>query len=186
MEKAELDPRLRLIQQADMKDKVVLLRVDHNVVKKGRIKDPYRIEATLGTLYAIAEKGGRPILITHIGRPRDKKTGKIKCLDEQSVGPIVQYLEQKLPVKIHVPEFTIDPEKGITHLDESIKPAIEDLKKGRIEMIYLPNSRWFHGEQSNGPEREAFAKELAAVADIFSIILFTFTAFIIKNGFLYI
>ncbi|HDM10849.1 MAG TPA: phosphoglycerate kinase, partial [Desulfobacteraceae bacterium] len=62
MEKnSKLDPRLRLMQDADMKGKIVLVRVDHNVVKKGNIKDPYRIEATIGTLYGIAEKGGRPI-----------------------------------------------------------------------------------------------------------------------------
>ncbi|RLB14420.1 MAG: phosphoglycerate kinase, partial [Deltaproteobacteria bacterium] len=64
MEIAGLDPRLRLMQDADMREKVVLVRVDHNVVKKGKIKDPYRIEATLGTLYGIVEKGGRPIVMT--------------------------------------------------------------------------------------------------------------------------
>ena len=31
--------RLRLLQDADIKDKVVLIRVDHNTVKKNRIKD---------------------------------------------------------------------------------------------------------------------------------------------------
>ena len=99
MENKELDSRLRLFQQANMKGKVVLVRVDHNVVKNGIIKDPYRIEATLGTLYAIAEKGGRAILMTHVGRPRDKKTGKITCREEESVRPIVQYLKEKLPIK---------------------------------------------------------------------------------------
>jgi len=69
-----LDPRLRLIQQADMKNRTVLVRVDHNVVKNGEIKDPYRIDVTLKTLYTIAEKGGRPVLMTHVGRPRDKET----------------------------------------------------------------------------------------------------------------
>ena len=167
METDAFDPRLRLIQQADMKGKVVLVRVDHNVVKKGMIKDPYRIDATLKTLYAIAERGGRPILMTHVGRPKDKKTGRIKCQEGESVGPIVQYLEKKLPIKIHMPEFSIDPEKGILHIDESIKPAIEDLKKGRIGMIYLPNTRWFQGEQSTGPERDGFVQELAALSDLF-------------------
>ncbi len=42
-----------LIQDADLKDKIVLVRVDHNVVKKGVIHDPYRIDATIGTLYHI-------------------------------------------------------------------------------------------------------------------------------------
>ena len=167
MEKGKLDPRLKLIQQADMKDKVVLLRVDHNVVKKGIIKDPYRIDATIGTLYAIAAAGGKPILMSHVGRPRDKKTGLISCKEEQSVLPIVRYLEQKLPVKIHCQEFPVDPEKGITHIDDSIKPTLEALRKGAFDMVYLPNSRWFSGEQSKGPKREVLSDELASIADIY-------------------
>jgi len=167
MEKGKLDPRLRLIQQAPMKGKTVLLRVDHNVVKKGQIKDPYRIDATIGTLYAIAERGGKPILITHVGRPRDKKTGNIVCREGESVEPIVRYLEQKLPVKIHIQEFPIDPDRGITHLDKSIRSAIEDLREGKVGMIYLPNSRWFRGEQSEGPEREILAEELSSLADLY-------------------
>ena len=39
MESRTLDPGLRLIQQADLNNKIVLLRVDHNVVKKGKIKE---------------------------------------------------------------------------------------------------------------------------------------------------
>ena len=167
MEKGELDPRLRLIQQAPIKGKTVLLRVDHNVVKKGQIKDPYRIDATIGTLYAIAEGGGKPILITHVGRPRDKKTGNIVCREGESVEPIVRYLEQKLPVKIHIQEFPIDPDWGITHLDKSIRSAVEDLREGKVGMIYLPNSRWFRGEQSEGPEREILAEELSSLADLY-------------------
>ncbi|MCJ7593731.1 MAG: phosphoglycerate kinase, partial [Desulfobacterales bacterium] len=162
-----LDPRLRLLQDIDLRDKVVLVRVDHNVVKKGKIHDPYRIDATLGTLYAIAEGGGRPILMTHIGRPKDKKTGKISCDEGQSVRPVVQYLEQKLPIKIHVPDLPVDPEKGITRLDDTIRPAIMDLSRGRIGMIYLPNTRWFQGEESKGPERDQFAGWLAGLADIY-------------------
>ena len=167
MEKDKLDPRLQLIQQAPMKGKTVLLRVDHNVVKKGQIKDPYRIDATIGTLYAIAAGGGRPILITHVGRPKDKKTGNIVCREGESIEPIVRYLEQKLPVKIHIQEFPIDPDKGITHVDKSIGPALEDLREGKIEMIYLPNSRWFQGEQSEGPKREILTEELSSLADLY-------------------
>jgi len=167
MENGSLDPRLRRIEQADMKGKVVLLRVDHNVVKKGVIKDPYRIESTFPTLYVIAERGGRPILMTHIGRPMDKKTGKIRCREQESIGPVVEYLSRRLSIRIHVPDFPIDPEKGILHLDGSIAPTLEDLRKGRIGMIYLPNCRWFQGEQSDGPEREYFSKELAGLADLY-------------------
>lgn len=158
---------MRLIQDADLKGKIVLVRVDHNVVKKGRIEDPYRIDATLGTLYAIADKGGRPVLMSHVGRPFDKKTGKIRCKPEESVAAVVAYLKQKLPVEVYVPEFPVDPEHGILHVDASIQKALRDLKDGRISMIYLPNTRWFAGEESKGEERKVFARELAGLGDVY-------------------
>ena len=167
MEKGDLDLRLRCIQQAQLKGKVVLIRVDHNVVKKGRIKDPYRIDVSLKTLQAIMESGGYPILMTHIGRPRDKKTGRIECREQESVQPIIPYLEEKLLNKIVVPDFPIDPQWGITQLDEAVKSHIEDLKKGKMGMIYLPNIRWFQGEQGSGDERERFAGWLAGLGDLY-------------------
>jgi phosphoglycerate kinase len=167
MEKGDLDHRLRRSQQAQMKGKVVLIRVDHNVVKKGKIKDPYRIDVSLITLRAIMEGGGYPILMTHIGRPRDKKTGQIECREGESVKPIVSYLEKKLLNKIAVPDFPIDPKWGITQLNDAMKSPIEDLKKGKMGMIYLPNIRWFQGEQGSGDERERFAGWLAGLGDLY-------------------
>lgn len=167
MEKGHLDPRLRLIQQARIKGKVVLVRVDHNVVKKGRIKDPYRIDVTLKTLRTIAESGGYPILMTHIGRPRDKKTGRIECKEQESARAIIPYLMEKLLTKIVVPDFPIDPQWGITQPNDAMRSLIEDLKKGKIGMIYLPNIRWFQGEQGSGDERERFAGWLAGLGDLY-------------------
>jgi phosphoglycerate kinase len=163
----ELDHRLPLIQNADLKDKIVLVRVDHNVVKKGIIRDPYRIDATLGTLYNIVERGGRPILMTHVDRTRDKKTGKIKVEDNTSVQPVVEYLERKLHTKFSVPEFPVDPDAGIKQIDTSINWHIRDLRTRRIGGIYLPNTRWFEGEEAIGEQRERFALQLAGLADVF-------------------
>jgi phosphoglycerate kinase len=167
MEKGDLDARLRRCQKAEMKGKAVLIRVDHNVVKKGRIKDPYRIDVSLKTIRAIMEGGGYPILMTHIGRPRDKKTGQIECREGESVQPIISYLEEKLLNKIVVPDFPIDPQWGITQLDDVMKSPIQDLKKGKTGMVYLPNIRWFQGEQGSGDERERFASWLAGLGDLY-------------------
>ena len=167
MNQAALDPRLPLMQEADLRDKVVLLRVDHNVVKKGLIRDPYRIEQTFGTLYNIVERGGRPILMTHVGRPKDKKTGEIACTPDSAVEPIVRYLEQKLHTSFHIPSFPAEGSKGIPHLDTSINLAIKELRGRKTGGIYLPNTRWFQGEESKGPEREAFARQLAGLADVY-------------------
>ena len=68
MSKNLLNPELPLIQDADLQGKTVLIRVDHNVVKKGKIKDPYRIDCSIKTITSILENGGRPILMTHVGR----------------------------------------------------------------------------------------------------------------------
>lgn len=162
-----IDKRLPLIQDASLNGKVVLVRVDHNVVKKGTIKDTYRIDKTLGTLYYIIDKGGRPILMTHVGRPRDKKTGKITCSPNESVEPVVRYLEQKLHVKFHMPECDIDPELGISGLGNSVYRAIGELKDRKIGGIYLPNTRWFRGEEEEGFFRDNLALVLADLADVY-------------------
>jgi phosphoglycerate kinase len=164
---ANLDRRLPLIQEADLYGKVVLIRFDHNVVKKGKIKDPFRIEKTLGTLYYIVDRGGRPVLMTHVGRPRDKKTGKITCSPETSVRPIVEYLERKLYTKFEIPECEIDPEFGISGLGNSVYRAIGELKDRKIGGIYLPNTRWFRGEESEGFFRDNFAVILSDLADVY-------------------
>lgn len=163
----EKNQGLRVIQDAEMRDKVVLIRVDHNVVKKGKIKDPYRIDVTIPTLYAVAAGGGLPVLMTHVGRPKDKKTGRIVCQEGDSVEPVARYLEQKLPVKVLVPSLPTDPEHGILGIGDGLKRALADLKARKAGMVYLPNTRWFKGEQSKGPERGQFADELASLADLF-------------------
>lgn len=161
------DHGLPLIQDADLNGKIVLVRFDHNVVKKGEIRDPFRIDRTIGTLFHIVERGGRPILMTHVGRPKEKKTGAIVCRQEEAVDSIVQYLEQKLHTRIHIPRFPADAEKGITGIDTSINLAIRELKERRLGAIYLPNTRWFQGEESKGEAADGFALQLAGLADIY-------------------
>lgn len=167
MTKNNLHPGMPLIQDADLNGKIVLVRFDHNVVKGGEIRDPYRIDRTLGTLFHIVERGGRPIMMTHVGRPKDKKTGKISCKPDESVGPIVQYLEQKLHTKFHIPKFPIDEGKGISGIDTSVNLAVRELKDRRIGGIYLPNTRWFQGEEADGGIRDNFSLQLAGLADIY-------------------
>ncbi len=156
-----------LIQDADLKGKIVLVRVDHNVVKKGVINDPYRIDATLGTLYYISAKGGKIILMTHVGRPRDKKTGEIHITSDTSVEPIVEYLQKKLHITIKIPDFYQHEKMGYLGINTSINHLINDLEDSDIDAIYLPNTRWFAGEEDKSVEAERFAHQLAGLADIY-------------------
>ena len=162
-----ISKRLPLITEADLNGKIVLVRFDHNVVTKGVIKDPFRIDKTLGTLYYIVDRGGRPILMTHVGRPKDKKTGKITCSPETSVEPIVEYLRRKLNVDFYIPECEIDPDLGISGLSNSVYRAIGELKDRKIGGIYLPNTRWFRGEEGEGFFRDNFAVLLSDLADVY-------------------
>ncbi len=155
------------IQNADLKGKVVLVRVDHNVVKKGLIHDPYRIDATIGTLYYISAKGGKLILMTHIGRPRNKETGEIEISEDTSVKPIVDYIESKLHINLKIPKFIEYPPQGYLGVETSVNHMIRELKEDKIEGIYLPNTRWFRGEEAGEELADQFAHQLAGLADIF-------------------
>lgn len=162
MEKKQLNTFLN----ADLKDKVVLVRVDHNVVKKGKVKDSMRIDATIPTILHIYRKGGKPILMTHVGRPFDKKTGNITISEEESVKPVVDYLERKLELKIEMPTLPMTEVDGITDLSKLMEYVVK-LKKGEFQMLYLPNTRWFKGEESKDEASETLAMELSHLADVF-------------------
>lgn len=48
-----------------------------------------------------------------------------------------------------------------------MRPMIEQLRNGEIEGIYLPNTRWFKGEEAKDESAELFARELASLADVY-------------------
>lgn len=151
---------------AELKGKVVLVRMDHNVVKKGKIKDPMRIDATIPTLLHIYKKGGLPILMSHVGRPFDKATKTITISDDDAVQPIACYLAQKLQLRGCVPEMPASDEVGITDLTP-LQEAVQKLKSGACDFVYLPNTRWFKGEEAKDEAADIFARNLASYADLY-------------------
>ncbi|MDR1608926.1 MAG: phosphoglycerate kinase [Deltaproteobacteria bacterium] len=163
-----LDPRLPLAQDLELNGKVVLVRVDHNVVEKGVIKDAFRIDSTYGLIHYIATKGGFPILMTHVGRTRDSKTGHIKTGTGTAVDSIVDYLNRKLSAGFVVPNFPIHPDFGVERLDPKVvEPYLARLKKREIGGVYLPNTRWFAGEESKDEKTKQLAEDLGQLADYY-------------------
>lgn len=154
------------MMDADLRGKVVLVRMDHNVVKKGKIKDPMRIDATIPTLLHIFKKGGMPILMSHVGRPYDKVSKQINISEYESVEPIVDYISQKLQLKGIIPTMTAGDSFGITDLSP-LAESVEAMKKGDCDFVYLPNTRWFKGEEAKDDSADAFAKNLAGYAELY-------------------
>ncbi len=61
----------RTLDDADLRDKRVLLRVDLNApMQDGKVSDVTRIERMAPTIAEIADKGGKVILLSHLGRPK--------------------------------------------------------------------------------------------------------------------
>jgi hypothetical protein len=82
--------------------------------------------------------------MTHVGRPYDKKTKSLSVkLEDESIEPVVAYLQRKLRIKFAVPLFHVTDNEGIQDIDTSINWLINDLRAHKIGGIYLPNTRWF-------------------------------------------
>lgn len=134
-----------------LKDKRVLLRVDFNVAttKDGRIApdEAFKIEAVLPTIRYLLEKKAKVILMTHLGRPKGKKS------DEFKVDPAADYLSEVL-------------KKLVRKTSEVVGPAVEKevakMKGG--EILMLENLRFEKGEEENDA---ALAKQLARLGDVY-------------------
>jgi phosphoglycerate kinase len=137
----------RTLDQADVRGKRVLVRVDLNVpAENGKPTDLTRIERVAPTIRDIADKGGKVILMSHYGRPKgfDPKESL-----KQFAPTIAEVLGR--PVA-----FAADC------IGEPAKTAIAAMKAGDI--LCLENTRFHKGEEKNDP---AFVAELAALGDMF-------------------
>ena len=126
---------MKTIREAEIKDKVVLVRVDYNVpIKDGKITDDLRIRASLPTLEFLREAGAkRIVLISHLGRP----DGKVDM--DFSLLPVAKDLE-KLLAGTTVGCYSL-PKPG-----EKI-PIPEEVKIALVE-----NLRFDAREEKNDPE----------------------------------
>jgi phosphoglycerate kinase len=144
--------KLRTIDDLkDIRGKDVLVRVDHNVEfdQRGHLKDDRKLRVTVPTLEALLRKGGKLLLLTHVGRPEGK------VLEGLRTKPIAEHL--KTMSKSFKVMRTVRACQG-----EEVEQVLASLKPG--EILYLENVRFERGEQENRPE---FAEALAALADLY-------------------
>jgi phosphoglycerate kinase len=139
----------KTIEDIEVTGKKVLVRCDFNVpLNVGKITDENRLIGALPTIKYIAQKGGKVILCSHLGKPK----GEPK--EELSLAPVAKRLSELLNKEVL---FAADNEV----VGKNAKKAVENMKDGDI--ILLQNTRYRKEETKN---EENFSKELASLADI--------------------
>jgi phosphoglycerate kinase len=138
----------RSVRDLDVGDKRVLVRVDFNVpVKDGEVTDDTRIRRALPTIRYLLEEGARPVLISHLGRPKGEPDQKY------AMDPVATRLQELLGEPVEKLDASVGPE---------VVEALDDWA-GR-GVVLLENSRFYPGETSNDP---GFSGQLAALADVY-------------------
>ena len=142
------------VDDINVKGKRVLVRCDFNVpLKDGRITDETRIVAALPTINKLIADGGRVILCSHLGKVKNGPN------EGESLAPVAERLSEKLGKPVN---FVAD--YNVT--GEAATAAVAAMNEG--DVVLLQNTR-FRGKEETKPADagEAFAKELADLADVY-------------------
>ncbi len=138
------------IKSVDVRGRRVLVRVDFNVpVQGGAITDDRRIRAALPTIRSVIDRGGRLVLISHLGRPRGDGHEP-----NYSLEPCAKALAAMIVREVRFPSNDC--------IDARASQAVADLKDG--EVLLLENLR-FHARENAG--EVTFAAKLAAFGDVY-------------------
>ena len=139
---------MRLLKEAKVTGKTVLVRVDFNVpLKNGKISDDKRIRAVLPTIEFLRKKKARIVLISHLGRP----DGKVS--EDLRLAPVAAYLSKLLKYPVHYEPDCIGSD---------VEFAVRGLHEG--DVLLLENLRFYPEEEADDA---GFAQKLAVLADVF-------------------
>ena len=139
---------IKKIQNMDLKNKKVLVRVDYNVpLKDGKVDNNKRIVATEKTIKHLLDNNCRIVLIAHLGRPKGK------VCPEFSLAPVAEEVQKLFGVPVHFAKDCIGAEAD---------KVVAETKNGEIAL--LENLRFHPEEEKNDPE---FAKQLAKHGEVF-------------------
>jgi phosphoglycerate kinase len=130
---------VKALEDLDVDGKRVLVRVDFNVPldETGEVADDTRISAALPTLERLRERGARLLLVSHLGRPKDREP-------ELSLRPVAERLSRYLDTEVELAD-------DLDHVPDG-------------DVVMLENIRYEPGETKNDPE---LAKRLAGLADAY-------------------
>lgn len=139
--------KLLTLEDIDVANKRVFLRVDYNVVADGKIIDEFRVRASLPTINYLLEQNCSIILASHNGRP----DGKV--VESLSLRPVAKLLPRLLGRDV----IFLDDCVG-----EDVRKEAEYLRAGDI--MLLENLRFHPEEEKND---STFASQLADLAEVY-------------------
>ena len=140
----------KTVEEMDVRGKRVLVRCDFNVpMKDGKITNDNRIVAALPTIKKLIENGGKVILCSHLGKPKNGPEEKF------SLAPVAVRLSELLGKEV---VFAGDDEV----VGPNAKAAVAAMKDG--DVVLLQNTRFRKEETKNLPE---FSQDLASIADCY-------------------
>ena len=140
----------KTVENLDVRGKKVLVRCDFNVpMKEGVITNDNRIVAALPTIKKLIENGGRVILCSHLGKPKNGPEEKF------SLAPVAVRLSELLGKNV---VFANDDNV----VGENAKAAVAAMKDG--DVVLLQNTRFRKEETKNIPES---SQELASLAEVY-------------------
>lgn len=142
----------KTIADANVTGKAVLMRCDFNVPLDDRLQitDDRRITEALPSIKSVLDRGGRVILMSHLGRPEGKDPAEDA---KYSLKPVAARLKELLGCPVHFATDTVG---------DDAKSKSAALKNG--EILLLENVRFNKGEKKGDPE---YAAVLAAMGDIY-------------------
>ncbi len=127
--------------------KRVLVRVDFNVpLAGGAVSDDMRIRAALPTIEELRGRGARLVLVSHLGRPKDREP-------ELSLAPVAERLGELIGAPVRLAPAVVGDE---------VRAAVDELGPG--DVLLLENVRYEPGETKNDPD---LARSLASLADVY-------------------
>ncbi len=131
-----------------LKDRRVFVRVDFNVPldENQKITDDTRIRASLATIQFVLDKGGIPIVASHLGRPKGVDP-------KQSLKPVAARLAELIHRPVQFAPDCVGP---------TVKTMVFSMKPG--DVLLLENLR-FHPEEEKNDQK--FAAELASLAELY-------------------
>lgn len=128
---------IRHVKDMEIKDKRVFLRLDLNVpIKKGKITDETRIQASLPTIKYCLEAGAKLVIASHLGRPKGPEDR-----GDNSLEPVAKRLTELLKVDVDLIE---DPSS------DAPRALLVGPRKNQI--ILLENVRFDSREEKNSAE----------------------------------